>query len=116
MKRTLIVGERLPGERAVQALAAGDRDPQAWTPAAPTPDASGATQALAAALVELEGALEADRPDAVLLADDSDAALAAALVATKLLVPVEATAEAVGTGTLNARLIAQLAPTYTQAR
>jgi hypothetical protein len=72
-------------------------------------DAGGSSSALARRLVELETALEAEPPEAVVVADDSDTALAGALVAAKLLIPVEVDAEA-GAGTsLNARLIGQLA-------
>lgn len=65
---------------------------------------------LAALLVELERSLDEERPDRVLLADDSDRALAAALVATKLLIAVEARPAARDPATANGRLIAQLAP------
>lgn len=68
---------------------------------------------LAAAMTELETRLEAERPEAVVLADDSDRSLAAALVATKLLIPVRATADASSAATANGRLIAQLADAYT---
>jgi hypothetical protein len=69
---------------------------------------------LARLLVELERSLSADPPDRVVLADASDDALAAALVATKLLIAVEAKPGAIDPGTSNGRLIAQLA-TYTSA-
>jgi UDP-N-acetylglucosamine 2-epimerase len=85
-------------------------------PAARVPQAPGSSAALAAALVELERLIEAQQPEQVLLTDDSDAALAAALVATKLLVPVAATNEATGSGSVNARLISQLAAAYTESR
>jgi hypothetical protein len=65
---------------------------------------------LAALLVEFERSLDEVRPDRVLLADDSDRALAAALVATKLLIAVEAGPAARDPATANGRLIAQLAP------
>ena len=45
----------------------------------------------------------------MVLADDSDEALAAALVAAKLLIELEATASASATTSMNGRLIAQLA-------
>jgi UDP-N-acetylglucosamine 2-epimerase len=68
---------------------------------------------IAAALVELERLLEADRPDAVLLPSASNLALAAALVATKLRIPVArleaGTADEDQTSELNGRLIEQLA-------
>jgi hypothetical protein len=65
------------------------------------------------ALREAERLIAERRPEIVVLADDSDFALAAALVALKALVPVEVEPGAIeGSGT-NARLIAQLAPSYT---
>ena len=64
---------------------------------------------LAALLLEFERTLSADPPDRVVLADDSDEALAAALVAAKLLIELEATASASATASMNGRLIAQLA-------
>ncbi len=70
---------------------------------------------LAEALTRLEGVLAAERPESVLLADDSDTALAAALVATKLSIPVVASDAARSPASENGRLIAQLADTYTAA-
>jgi hypothetical protein len=67
----------------------------------------------AALLVGFERSLSADRPTRVLLADDSDQALAAALVASKLLIPLQATADASRAASTNGRLIAQLVATYT---
>jgi hypothetical protein len=68
---------------------------------------------LAEAFREAERLIEERRPASVTLADDSNFALAATLVAVKLLVPVRAEPGAIeGPGT-NARLIAQLAPSYT---
>jgi hypothetical protein len=64
---------------------------------------------LAALLLEFERTLSADPPDRVVLADDSDESLAAALVAAKLLIELEATASASATTSMNGRLIAQLA-------
>jgi hypothetical protein len=64
---------------------------------------------LARLLLEFERTLRADPPDRVVLADDSDEALAAALVATKLLIALDATATATAPASTNGRLIAQLA-------
>jgi hypothetical protein len=64
---------------------------------------------LARLLVEFERTLSADPPDRVVLADDSDEALAAALVAAKLPIAIEARATARAPGSPNGRLIAQLA-------
>ncbi len=66
---------------------------------------------LARALLAFEAEIEAARPERVLLLDDSDEALAAALVATKLLIPVDAEPGARQPATANGRLIAQLAGT-----
>jgi UDP-N-acetylglucosamine 2-epimerase len=74
----------------------------------PEPAGDGATARICGALTALEEAFEADRPEAVVVADDSDAALAAALVATKLLIPLEA-AEGAVTDSPNGRVLAQLA-------
>jgi hypothetical protein len=67
------------------------------------------------ALRALERRLLDERPDRVVLADASDAALAGVLVATKLGIPVEAMPAASQAPTTNGRLIAQLAAAYTQA-
>ena len=63
---------------------------------------------LARLLLEFERMLRDDPPDRVVLADDSDEALAAALVATKLLIPLDATASTRAPTSTNGRLIAQL--------
>ena len=70
--------------------------------------------ALARGLADFEAEVTGQEPALVLLADDSDAALAAALVATKLLIPVAAVAAASQPSTANGRLIAQLAEAYTR--
>jgi hypothetical protein len=77
-------------------------------PGAPPPTDRAVTATLAAALVALEDEFEASRPEAVVAADDSEVALAAALVATKLLIPFEAS-EAARTTSPNGRVLAQLA-------
>ena len=112
---TLVVGARRAAERVAQALEAGDGDARIWAPAGEDAP-GGSSQALAEALVGVEEAVEADPPTELVLADDSDAALAAALVATKLPIPVGAVAAATAGESPNARLIAQLAPTYNPAR
>ena len=68
---------------------------------------------LARHLVAFEAEFAVQRPAKVLLGDASDAALAAALVAAKMLISLEATPAARDPSALNGRLIAQLAPTYT---
>jgi hypothetical protein len=75
----------------------------------PEPGGDAATGRLASALVAFEAEFEAERPEAVVVADDSEVALAAALVATKLLIPLEATPEAIATDSQNGRVLAQLA-------
>ena len=56
-----------------------------------------------------EEALSRDEPERVVVADDSDAALAAALVAAKLLIPIESRLDASGPASDNRLVIAQLA-------
>jgi hypothetical protein len=67
--------------------------------------------ALAATLVAIERRLEHERPDAVLLADASDTALAAALVGTKMLIPIGLLDGARTSATENGRVLAQLGET-----
>ncbi len=107
--RVLLVGN---GEVAA-ALAGGldgedivpERRPDDPEPAS-GPDEIGA---IAAELREFEGALSEDGPDAVLVASDSSASLAAVLVATKLGTPVAAVERAGREpGGVNGRLIRQL--------
>jgi hypothetical protein len=73
---------------------------------APTAD-RGEIAALADELLRLESVLRERPPTAVLLLDAGDTALAAALVATKLLIPVAAVGLDETEGE-NARLLAQL--------
>jgi hypothetical protein len=78
----------------------------------PEPDAD-SVAGLAEALVACEAEMAGRQVDSIVLADDSDAALAAALVGTKLPVEVLAVAGAREARTPNGRLIAQLAAAYT---
>jgi hypothetical protein len=71
------------------------------------------TAKLAELLVSYERSLTDERPERVVLADDSDASLAAALVAAKLLIPLEAMPAAIEMASDNGRVIAQLATAYT---
>jgi hypothetical protein len=71
-------------------------------------EGAGEIGALARELVEIERALTEDPPTAVVLADAGDGALAATLVATKLLIPVAAAGLDSSPGA-NARVLAQLA-------
>jgi hypothetical protein len=69
--------------------------------------------ALARAMTRFEAEATGRQIDSIVLADDSDAALAAALVGTKLPVEVLAVADARGAPSANGRVIAQLAAAYT---
>ena len=77
-------------------------------------EAEDSAAGLARHLVAYEAEFAAHRPARVTLGDASDAALAAALVATKMLIALEATPAARDASALNGRLIAQLVPTYTE--
>ncbi len=68
---------------------------------------------LAGALLRFEADASGRQIAAILLADDSDAALAAALVGTKLPVDVFAVAAAREAPSANGQLIRQLAAAYT---
>ena len=74
-------------------------------------ESEGAPQASISEFADLlrsfEESFSREAPERVVLADDSDAALAAALVAAKLLIPLEA--DASPAASVNGRLIAQLA-------
>ena len=71
------------------------------------------TARLAELLVSYEWVPRRRVPEAAVLADASDALLAAALAASKLLIPLEAVPAAIGAPTDNGRVIAQLASAYT---
>lgn len=85
--RALVIGASGPAAELAEALravgveASVDKGPADGGP-------GGEIAALAAELVRLEKALRDEPPTAVVLADAGDRALAAALVATKLLIPV----------------------------
>lgn len=79
-------------------------------------DAEGGVAALAAALIEGEHLIDQRRPLRVVLADDSDLALGAALATAKLELPLLATEAARDRTTANGRLIAQLTPGLDSAR
>jgi hypothetical protein len=79
-------------------------------PGAPEPSVA----RLAGLLVEFERSLSPDPPERIVLADASDDALAAALVASKLLIAVEAAPAAVDPRSSNGRLLAQLATRVTR--
>ena len=113
MKRALVVGHASRARQAAEALAAGGREALAWDGAPEEAWEPGSSAMLARCLVALEEALERDPPAVVVVADDSDAALAATLVASKLLIPVEIADESGAGESVNARLISQLAGAYT---
>ncbi len=113
MNETLVVGDPIPGERSVQAPPGATR---VWRSAEAGDERPGSSAALARLLVELERELERERPARVLLADASDASLAAAIVAAKLLIPVERAAGIERDAGVNARLISQLGASYTEQR
>jgi hypothetical protein len=73
----------------------------------------GSTAELAEAIARFEVEASGQHIGMIVLADDSDAALAAALVGTKLPVEVLAVPGARDGSSVNARLIAQLAGAYT---
>lgn len=103
--KVLIAG----GEAGARELAAAAREAELDVSTATEPAGTEASVgALAGRLRELEQGLAAERPDAVLVADATDTALAALLVATKLGVPA-AVAAGVDSSTPTGRLIAQLA-------
>jgi hypothetical protein len=70
------------------------------------PDGDNEIALLAHELIHLEGVLGTERPEAVVLADAGERALAGVLVATKLLIPVAALERSQGA---NRDLIAHLA-------
>ena len=105
---TIIAGERARAERVAQGPD-GPENARIWAlDPAPADEPNDSTGALARALAEFEAEAIGQQPELVVLADDSDAALAAALVATKLLIEVAATAPARVPSSVNGRLIAQL--------
>ncbi len=73
------------------------------------PGAESSISTLAAALIAAERSIEQQRPSRVVLADDSDAALAAAIAAVKFELPLLTWAGARDRSTSNGRLIEQLA-------
>src|SRR5215213_6177107 len=82
-----------------------------WSPEPGTP--ANSVAGFAAMLNAFEAEVDGVALDSIVLVDDSDAALAAALVGTKLPVDVAATVAARDAATVNGRLIAQLAGAYT---
>jgi hypothetical protein len=110
----IIVGERTTAEELAQTVDEAER-PRIWAPEPPQEaEPAGTSAPLARALVSFEVDVLTRKPDRILLADDSDVALAAALVAAKELIPVYAAEAAIRPSTANGRLIAQLAGTYTR--
>jgi hypothetical protein len=108
--RVLIVGNSAKADDLAEELAGPDRAVERHPDDPPPGSGPDEVGQIAEDLRELEQVLGRSRPDAVLVASDSSAALAAVLVATKLEVPV-ARLEIPGTDSdgRNAGLIAQLA-------
>ena len=108
----MIVAQTLDAAReAAETAAPGDGSkPWSHDPGAPDPASS---SALGAALVAFEAVAETERPESLLLCDDSEPSLAAALVASKLLIPTEALPAAHDDRTANGRVLAQLTAAYT---
>jgi hypothetical protein len=67
------------------------------------------TPEFAGLLRSYEETLSREQPERVVVADDSDSALAAALVAAKLLIPIESRLDASRPASANGQVIAQLA-------
>jgi hypothetical protein len=110
----LIVGEQPPGSTLAEGPANGSSS-RIWKLEPPaTADDPGSSAPLARALSEFEADVTGQEVTEIVLADDSDSALAAALVATKLLIPVTALAVAREPSSTNGRLIAQLVGSYTR--
>lgn len=110
----IFVGD--PDITAELAVSGGDGDEsRIWPLGAPeTAVDPSSSAALAQALAGFEAEVTGQEPALVVLADDSEQALAAALVATKLLIPVAALPGARQPSSSNGRLIAQLAEAYTR--
>ncbi len=111
---TIIVGERDAAERFAATFADAEK-PRIWA-AQPPPagEPEGSSGPLARALAGFEAEAIGQEPDLVIAADASDAALAAILVATKLLIAAAASEDARAPASANGRLIAQLAGAYTR--
>jgi hypothetical protein len=105
--KAVIIGDRATGPDLEAALRA-----EGLEPSFPEPVTGGSADSeiagLAAELLAIEGVLGADRPAAVVLTEASDRALAGALAATKLLIPV-AVAGIDGSERGEAELLARLA-------
>ena len=110
--KVLIVGENGSAETLGEALEAEGVEARR-TPGSRASGSGDEVGRIAAALVDLERLIEADPPDAVLLSSASNLALAAAVVATKLRIPVASlegeTADEDRLSGVNGRLIEQLA-------
>ena len=110
----IIVGEPTTAERLAESLEPGARA-TIWASGAPSEGEPGdSSRPLARDMARFEADALGQKPASIVLADDSDAALAAALVATKLLIPLAAAEGARGRSSVNGRLIAMLADAYTQ--
>jgi UDP-N-acetylglucosamine 2-epimerase len=91
--RVLIVAENARAGPLAQALEAEGTAVRFAPQPAPARGGEEEIEQIAAALIAFEEVLRSDAPDAVLLAGSSNLALAAAIVATKLQIPVLGLAE-----------------------
>lgn len=108
--KVLLVGDSDGSRALADALASSDLDVSLRPGGSPSDGGFEEIDEIAGDLRDLERELGEGGTDAVLVASDSSAALAAVLVATKLGTPVARIDEAGGsTGATNARLINQLA-------
>jgi UDP-N-acetylglucosamine 2-epimerase len=108
--RVLLVGDSAAAATLAEELETPDLAVERWPEHPPPANGDDEIAAIARELRELERALGQDGPDAVLLASDSSAAVAAILVATKLGTPVGRVEPITGDPAgANMRLIAQLA-------
>ena len=111
---SIIAGDRSVAQAMKQTIG-GAENSRIWAPEpGPIDPEAPAVAELARAFEQLETLLAGQECDQILLADDSEEALAAALVATKLLIEVRAGEAARNPESANGRLIAQLAGAYTE--
>jgi hypothetical protein len=108
---TVIVAAEHGAASALAARAETAAEATIWTHAAEAAEES--VSGLAQAMLEFEAEASGRQFGTIVLADDSDAALAAALVGAKLAIEVLAADAAREAPSTNGRLIAQLAAAYT---
>ena len=84
----MLVDDGTAAEELAAALRDAGIEAERRSGASDSPSRPGGVRGLAAEILAFERLLESRRPDAILLASDGDPAVAAAIVATKLRVPV----------------------------